>query len=278
MDAGFAYQGTVNVASEASYAYTAKDGSCKTSFSTAIPKGGVTGHKDVSGETDLLDAVTTVGPISVAIQADQSAFQNYHSGVMTGTCGTQLDHGVLTVGFGTDSGTKYWKVKNSWGTSWGADGYILIERGTNKCGISNQPSYPTVSGSPGPAPAPTPPAPPTTTAPPAGTHYEKPPCTQADEVALQIQGQDGVMCTPKCDASGMCPTDVPAGTKATPRCMLKDAAGDQFCALHCGLDSGCPGDAKCHYVQFPLGLCLYPADTIQGKVATMANLVSDVTV
>merc|ERR1711935_1222827 len=67
MDAGFAYQGTVNVASEDSYAYTAKDGSCKTSFSTAIP-------------------------------ADQASFQNYHSGVLTGTCGTQLDHGVLAVG------------------------------------------------------------------------------------------------------------------------------------------------------------------------------------
>merc|ERR1711935_1289419 len=55
MDAGFAYQETVNVASESSYAYTAKDGSCKTSFTTAIPKGGVTGSKDVSGETDLQD-------------------------------------------------------------------------------------------------------------------------------------------------------------------------------------------------------------------------------
>jgi C1A family cysteine protease len=145
MDAGFAYQGTVNVASEASYAYTAKDGSCKTSFSTAIPKGGVSGHKDVNGETNLLDAVTTVGPISVAIQADQASFQNYASGVLTGTCGTQLDHGVLAVGFGTEGSTKYWKVKNSWGSSWGANGYVLIERGSNKCGIASQPSYPTVS-------------------------------------------------------------------------------------------------------------------------------------
>merc|ERR1712161_182264 len=162
MDAGFAYQGTVNVASEASYAYTAKDGSCKTSFSTAIPKGGVSGHKDVNGETNLLDAVTTVGPVSVAIQADQASFQNYASGVLTGTCGTQLDHGVLAVGFGTLSGTEYWKVKNSWGGSWGQSGYILIERGTNKCGIaSGPPSYPTVDGSapPAPPPAPTPPSP-----------------------------------------------------------------------------------------------------------------------
>merc|ERR1711865_696374 len=109
------------------------------------PKGGVSGHKDVNGETNLLDAVTTVGPVSVAIQADQASFQNYASGVLTGTCGTQLDHGVLAVGFGTEGSTKYWKVKNSWGSSWGANGYVLIERGSNKCGIASEPSYPTVS-------------------------------------------------------------------------------------------------------------------------------------
>jgi len=148
MDVGFAFQGTVDVALEKNYPYTAKDGSCKTSGdSGGIPKGGVTGSVDCSGESTLLDAVTTVGPVSVAIQADQSSFRSYASGVLTGTCGTQLDHGVLAVGFGTEGTTDYWKVKNSWGASWGANGYILIERGNNKCGISNQPSYPTVSAS-----------------------------------------------------------------------------------------------------------------------------------
>merc|ERR1711957_18478 len=93
--------------------------------------GGVTGYTDVSSETDLLDAVSTVGPISVAIEADQSSFQMYSSG-------------VLTVGFGTLRGTDYWKVKNSWGSSWGVSGYVLIERGSNKCGIASDPSYPTV--------------------------------------------------------------------------------------------------------------------------------------
>ena len=69
-------------------------------------------------------------PVSVAIQADQSAFQLYSSGVLTATCGTQLDHGVLVVGYGTLNGTDYWKVRNSWGTSYGMEGYVLLQRGT----------------------------------------------------------------------------------------------------------------------------------------------------
>merc|ERR1711874_304199 len=111
------------------------DGTCKSSYTTAVPRGGVTGYKDISSESALLNAVSTVGPVSVAIEADQSSFQYYSSG-------------VLAVGFGSESGTNYWKVKNSWGTSWGMNGYVLIERGVNKCGIaSGPPSYPTVSGS-----------------------------------------------------------------------------------------------------------------------------------
>merc|ERR1712110_213429 len=147
MDYAFSFYENVNIASEKSYPYTARDGSCKSSFTTAIPQGGVTGFKDISNEANLLDAVTTVGPVSVAIEADQMSFQMYSSGVLTGNCGTNLDHGVLAVGFGSDSGTDYWKVKNSWGASWGVNGYVLIQRGVNKCGIADgPPSYPTVSG------------------------------------------------------------------------------------------------------------------------------------
>merc|ERR1712151_467922 len=148
MDYAFAFYEGTSVATESSYPYTARDGTCKSSYTTAVPRGGVTGYKDISSESALLNAVSTVGPVSVAIEADQSSFQYYSSGVLTGTCGTSLDHGVLAVGFGSESGTDYWKLKNSWGTSWGMDGYVLIERGVNKCGIaSGPPSYPTVSGS-----------------------------------------------------------------------------------------------------------------------------------
>merc|ERR1712125_3979 len=126
-------------------------------------------------------------PISVAIEADKSAFQLYKGGVLDNAgCGTKLDHGVLIVGYGTD-GKDYYKVKNSWGATWGEKGYIRLVAGKNQCGISQQPSYPTgvkpMGPGPGPGPAPT------------GGHYEDPKggCS-SDEEAVQIQGVDGDFC------------------------------------------------------------------------------------
>jgi len=174
MDYGFEFLEDVNVCTEDSYPYKAADGSCDSSSCTvAIPRGGVTGYKDVTGGEDGLLSAVQLTPVSVAIEADQSSFQFYSSGILTGACGTNLDHGVLVVGYGTDSGKDYWKVKNSWGSSWGDNGYIRIERGSNKCGIASQASYPLVDSTVPPSPpAPTPPVPPptppvTTSQPPA---------------------------------------------------------------------------------------------------------------
>jgi C1A family cysteine protease len=81
------------------------------------------------------------GPVSVAIEADQMAFQSYTSGVITSGCGTNLDHGVLAVGYGTLDGEDFFLVKNSWGPSWGDQGYVRIGA-NNQCGILNAASYP----------------------------------------------------------------------------------------------------------------------------------------
>lgn len=146
MDNSFSFYMGTNIASESSYPYKASDGTCRPFFTTAIPRGAVTGYLGVSDEVELLNAVGSTGPVSVAIEADQSSFQFYSSGVLTGDCGQSLDHSLLIVGYGSDAaGLQYWKVKNSWGTSWGMDGYILIERGVNKCGIADAASYPTIA-------------------------------------------------------------------------------------------------------------------------------------
>jgi len=145
MDHGFSFYEENAACSEESYPYKAAGGSCEAGSCTAVfPAGTVSGYKDVSGEAGLASAVEQ-RPVSVAIEADQSSFQLYSGGVMKGSCGTQLDHGVLAVGFGTDGGDAYWKVKNSWGASWGEGGYIRMIKGQNQCGIGNQPSYPVIS-------------------------------------------------------------------------------------------------------------------------------------
>jgi cathepsin L len=141
MDYAFSWARTQNIATESSYAYTARDGTCKSSFTTAIPSGGVTGYTDCSGTSALTNALQS-RPVSVAIQADQSVFQQYTSGTISSGCGSNLDHGVTAVGINSDGSIK---VKNSWGSSWGANGYVNIA--TSQCGITSQPSYPTVSGS-----------------------------------------------------------------------------------------------------------------------------------
>merc|ERR1712159_613911 len=87
------------------YAYTAKTGQCSSSKSAdpALAKGSVTSFNDVTSDSaSQLMAAVSKGPVSVAIEADQSGFQFYKSGVFSGTCGTNLDHGVLVVGYGTD--------------------------------------------------------------------------------------------------------------------------------------------------------------------------------
>jgi C1A family cysteine protease len=143
MDNAFKYVEANGLCTEQAYPYTAKDGTCKKTSCTASVDSKIGGYKDVTHTENALGAAVDGQPVSVAIEADQSGFQLYKSGVFCGVCGTNLDHGVLAVGYGSEGTTDYWKVKNSWGTSWGEQGYIRMCRNSNKCGISNEPSYPT---------------------------------------------------------------------------------------------------------------------------------------
>ena len=101
-----------------------------------------------AGDQAALKAAVAQQPVSVAIEADASVFQLYAGGVIdTDSCGTSLDHGVLIVGYGTDSGEDYWIVKNSWGPEWGESGYVRIARSNRTgdpgvCGIALQASFP----------------------------------------------------------------------------------------------------------------------------------------
>jgi len=146
MDQGFQYIITnKGITTEAAYPYTAADGTCRSSGKPVAAT--IRSFKDVqTGSESALMSAVNIGPVSIAIEADQSCFQFYSGGILSDpSCGTQLDHGVLAVGYGTDpSGTNFWIVKNSWGASWGESGYVRLVRGSNECGLANMASYPVV--------------------------------------------------------------------------------------------------------------------------------------
>ena len=150
MDYGFQYIiKNKGITTEDAYPYTATGpNTCKAKGRAVAAT--LSSFKDVptNSETALMTAIAQQ-PVSVAVEADQNNFQFYSGGVMTKACGTNLDHGVLAVGYGTQGGQDYYKVKNSWGADWGAKGYILLGRGAafsgqGQCGIQMDPSYPVV--------------------------------------------------------------------------------------------------------------------------------------
>ena len=133
-----------------SYPYTSgngKSGSCKSCTEIA--------HFSSCSDVKPNDQISLKGavakqPVAVAIEADTRYFQSYAGGILdSASCGTNLDHGVLIVGYGEENGEKYWILKNSWGTSWGEQGYFRILRtdSTNDpgiCGVAMDPSFITV--------------------------------------------------------------------------------------------------------------------------------------
>lgn len=145
MDYAFTYAETNMMETEEQYPYKGRQGTCNASG----------GSVEVSDFTDVkpkspsaLASAVAEGPVSVAIDAGNPLFQLYHGGIMKHFCGQSLDHGVLVVGYGTENGTDYWLLKNSWGPTWGEKGYFRILRSMDKeneggvCGLQQDPSFP----------------------------------------------------------------------------------------------------------------------------------------
>lgn len=146
MDAAFKYVIDNGLCSENDYPYEAMEGQCVNCKEIV----NISDYKDViQNNEEILKRVVHQQPVSVAIQANLKSFQLYSSGIYSDpSCGTQLDHGVLIVGYGHDLfyNMDYWIVKNSWGPEWGDKGYIKIQRNiensSGMCGIAMQPSIP----------------------------------------------------------------------------------------------------------------------------------------
>lgn len=169
MDFAFEFVEEHGLDTEKDYPYQGAQSVCDTARENRVVVT-IDGHKDIpAGDEQEMVKAASKHPISVAIQANHQNFQLYTGGVFDDPdCGTQLDHGVLVVGFGTSSEDQdYWIMKNSWGPLWGEEGYMKMAMGIEPsgiCGIAKMSSYPTKTSVDPPAPPPTPPSP---TPPPA---------------------------------------------------------------------------------------------------------------
>lgn len=148
MDHAFDYAIDNGMCLDEEIPYTAKDGDCTDEVKNCQTVATFDYCMDVPANNELmLKSAVYQNPTSVSIEADTRTFQFYSSGVLDSTsCGTQLDHGVLAVGYGEEGGQKYWIVKNSWGKDWGEDGYVRIARTDETdnegiCGIAKDASF-----------------------------------------------------------------------------------------------------------------------------------------
>jgi len=133
---------------EDDYPYVQRQQRCKKNRCDPVASTKVVKWVDIQNdESALMDAVAQ-RPVAAAIEASTFGFQFYKDGVYQGECTDKVDHGVLIVGYGTQDGVDYWKVKNSWGETWGKEGYLYIQRGvpgTGKCGLASNTNYPVLA-------------------------------------------------------------------------------------------------------------------------------------
>jgi len=126
---------------ESDYPYAAVDQDCQYNSQDVVARIKSWGYATQSqDENQMLQASYTYGPLSICV--DASNWSSYEGGVVTSDCGTDLDHCVQLVGWDTyTDGTPYWIIRNSWGTSWGINGFIYVERGQDLCGVAEEPTY-----------------------------------------------------------------------------------------------------------------------------------------
>jgi len=133
-------ESTGGLESYSDYPYTAEDGYCNFQKGDVVATISNWAYATQSNNEDNMVAYLVAhGPLSICVDAE--SWQYYTGGViMKGDgCGTSLDHCVMATGYATNSaGTPYWNVRNSWGTDWGLNGYLMVERGQNVCGISQE--------------------------------------------------------------------------------------------------------------------------------------------
>merc|ERR1712059_219395 len=111
-----------------------------TGYKYAVPpcEGGACKNQDEDG---LKAALNTYGPLSIAVNAGATGWDDYSHGVFSGECSGKwdsLDHSVQLVGYDTTAPTPYWKIKNSWASDWGEQGFIRLPMGDNACGLANE--------------------------------------------------------------------------------------------------------------------------------------------
>ncbi|KAF8097718.1 hypothetical protein N665_0283s0022 [Sinapis alba] len=133
------------ITSEDNYPYQKSQQTCSSTHSVAAT---ISGYQTVpsNDEQSLLKAVSKQ-PVSVSINGHEPAFKQYRGGIFDGDCGTQLSHAVTVVGYGvSEEGIKYWLLKNSWGQTWGENGYMRIKRDVDApegmCGLARLAFYP----------------------------------------------------------------------------------------------------------------------------------------
>jgi len=121
------------------YPYTGEDGTCSFKQSEVAAK--ITGWEYATQNSDekiMQQYLVAHAPLAICV--DASTWQNYNGGIITPDwgCGDSLDHCVMATGYGTQQGTNYWIVRNSWGTDWGISGYLYIQMGSDICGVADE--------------------------------------------------------------------------------------------------------------------------------------------